>query len=89
MLKDQAKKKFPFTKDDVVLAQYGNEFYYAKILSINHNKKFANLIFDDDSKEKVNFKKIFSGKLMIRCSYIFQVFATLFNNTTVLKIVVL
>ena len=59
---EKAKKKFPFRKDDVVLAKYGNELYYAKILSINYKRKYAKLLFDDGSKEEVGFKKIFSGK---------------------------
>lgn len=58
----KAKKKFPFLKNDVVLARYGTELYYAKIISINYKRKLAKLLFDDDSKEEISFKKIFSGK---------------------------
>ena len=54
-------KDFIFKTNDVVLTKFGNDVYYAKVMSINYQKKTAMLLFDDGSKENQPFTNIFSG----------------------------
>lgn len=58
----QSEHGFPFKINDVILAKYEGEIYYAKILSIHHNRKMARILFDDNSKDEVGFENIFNGK---------------------------
>lgn len=58
----QAERGFPFKINDVILAKYEGEIYYAKILSIYHSRKMARVLFDDNSKDEVEFENIFNGK---------------------------
>ncbi|XP_047137138.1 uncharacterized protein LOC101234493 isoform X1 [Hydra vulgaris] len=57
---ESPSKEFGFKTNDVVLTKFGNDIYYAKIVSINYSKKTAMLLFDDGSKENQYFKNIFS-----------------------------
>ena len=72
----KSSEDFPFAVSDVILAKCEKEVYYAKIVSINHLKRTAVLLFDDSSKEKVHFENIFSGKSFLYCieclSYTFK-----------------
>lgn len=61
----KSEDDFPFARGEVILAKCDKEVYYAKILSLNHVKKTALLLFDDDSKEEVGFNNIYSGKLLV------------------------
>lgn len=56
----KSEDDFPFARGEVILAKCDKEVYYAKILSLNHVKKTALLLFDDDSKEEVGFNNIYS-----------------------------
>lgn len=58
----RVKEKFPFNKNDVVLAKYDSEVFYAKIVLINYKREYARCKFDDESKEDIPFKHIFDGK---------------------------
>ena len=53
---------FQFTVNDVVLADWENKLYYAKILSINHTKSKCRLLFDDGSSATADFTQIHHGK---------------------------
>jgi len=61
-LDPKVKEQFPFNKNDVVLAKYDNELFYAKIVLINYKHAYARCVFDDESKEDVPFQNIFDGK---------------------------
>lgn len=52
---------FAFQNGEVVLAEWRDKLYYAKILHINHVKHVCTLLFDDDSIEYCAFTKIHSG----------------------------
>ena len=58
----RVKEKFPFNKNDVVLAKYDREVFYAKIVLINYKREYARCKFDDESKEDIPFRHIFNGK---------------------------
>ena len=62
-LHPKVKEKFPFNKNDVVLAKYDNEVFYAKIVLINYKREYAKCLFDDDSREDIPFHNIFDGML--------------------------
>ena len=61
MLLDMTKTDFPFEVEDVVLAEWQENVYYAKILSIDTESRSCLLLFDDESAEDVKFEKIHSG----------------------------
>lgn len=52
--------KFEFTLGDVVLAEWEDKLYYAKIQKIDRVCGKCTLIFDDDSVEECPFTKIHS-----------------------------
>ena len=53
---------FQFKVGEVVLAKHQGELYYAKIVSVQLNKKMVRVLFDDGSKDEVAFNNIHSGK---------------------------
>lgn len=57
--------KFEFTLGDVVLAEWEDKLYYAKIQKIDRVCGKCTLIFDDDSVEECPFAKIHSGSSFV------------------------
>ena len=53
--------EFNFTLGDVVLAEWEDKLFYAKIDRIDWSQSKCVLIFDDDSVEECPFTKIHSG----------------------------
>eukprot|EP00794_Sanderia_malayensis_P013876 gene13876-15324_t len=51
---------FPFRCNEVVLAEWGKRVFYAKILSMDFHKRTCQLLFDDNSKDEVEFSRIHS-----------------------------
>ena len=66
---------FPFSVNDVVLADWDGKLYYAKILSINLRKSKCRLLFDDGSAYSVQFSKVHSGKFNYFCAMLKHVFS--------------
>lgn len=58
--------EFNFTLGDVVLAEWEDKLFYAKIQKIDRVCGKCTLIFDDDSVEECPFAKIHSGSSLIR-----------------------
>lgn len=52
---------FQFTIGDVVLAEWTDKLFYAKILHINRSRLTCTLLFDDDSIDDCPISKIHSG----------------------------
>ena len=52
---------FQFKTGDVVLVEWMDKLYYAKILHIDYHKRMCSLLFDDDSIDHCPFTKIHSG----------------------------
>ena len=52
---------FGFNVDDVVLAEWGEKLFYAKITAINSTERRCKLMFDDGSQEEVNFTQVHNG----------------------------
>jgi len=57
--------EFNFTIGDVVLAEWEDKLFYAKIQKIDRVSGKCTLIFDDDSVEECPFAKIHSGSSLI------------------------
>ena len=57
--------EFIFTLGDVVLAEWEDKLYYAKIQKIDRVCGKCTLIFDDDSVEECSFAKIHSGSSIV------------------------
>ena len=57
--------EFNFALGDVVLAEWEDKLFYAKIQKINRVSGKCILIFDDDSVEECPFSKIHSGSSLI------------------------
>lgn len=57
--------EFNFTLGDVVLAEWEDKLFYAKIQKIDRVSGKCSLIFDDDSVEECPFSKIHSGSSLI------------------------
>lgn len=57
--------EFKFSLGDVVLAEWEDKLFYAKIQKIDHVCGKCTLIFDDDSVEECPFSKIHSGSSLI------------------------
>lgn len=53
--------EFNFSNGDVVLAEWEDKLFYAKIQKIDRVSEKCSLIFDDDSVEECPFSKIHSG----------------------------
>jgi len=53
--------EFNFSNGDVVLAEWEDKLFYAKIQKIDRVSGKCSLIFDDDSVEECPFSKIHSG----------------------------
>ena len=62
MKKKRIKKAFPFKANEVVLVKYEGELYYARILTIHFNRKIVRVLFDDNSKDEVEFENVHNGK---------------------------
>ena len=54
---------FQFAVGDVVLAEWTDKLFYAKILHIDRAQLTCTLLFDDDSVEECPISKIYSGSL--------------------------
>lgn len=52
---------FHFTINDVVLAEWNDKLFYAKILHIDRVRHTCTLLFDDKSEEDCPLSKIHSG----------------------------
>lgn len=52
---------FQFQTGDVVLAEWSDKLFYAKILHIDNLERMCTLLFDDDSVDQCPFTKIHSG----------------------------
>lgn len=52
---------FHFQISEVVLAEWRDKLFYAKILHIDYVKRSCTLLFDDDSIDYCPFAKIHSG----------------------------
>lgn len=57
--------EFNFALGDVVLAEWEDKLFYAKIQKIDRASAKCSLIFDDDSVEECPFSKIHSGSSLI------------------------
>lgn len=57
--------EFKFSLGDVVLAEWEDKLFYAKIDKIDWSQNKCALIFDDDSVEECPFTKIHSGSSLI------------------------
>lgn len=62
---------FKFDVGDVVLAEWEDKLFYAKIQKIDSTKSYCHLIFDDNSVEECPFSKIHSGLSLISHLYNF------------------
>lgn len=57
--------EFNFAVGDVVLAEWEDKLFYAKIQKIEKSKSYCHLIFDDNSVEECPFSKIHSGSSLV------------------------
>lgn len=62
--------EFNFSLGDVVLAEWEDKLFYAKIQKIDNHDQKCVLIFDDDSVEECPFSRIHSGSSLI-CKVLF------------------
>ncbi|XP_066928840.1 uncharacterized protein [Clytia hemisphaerica] len=60
MVYQEGTSIFQFKVGEVILAKHQGELYYAKIVSIQLNKKMVRVLFDDGSKDEVAFNNIHS-----------------------------
>lgn len=63
---------FKFDVGDVVLAEWEDKLFYAKIQKIDKDKSYCHLIFDDNSVEECPFSKIHSGSSHLVIFYSIQ-----------------
>lgn len=55
---------FRFSLGDVVLVDWEDKLYYAKILNICASKSTCRLLFDDGSSGSAHFNQIHNGRLI-------------------------
>lgn len=60
---------FKFAVGDVILAEWEDKLFYAKIQKIDKLKSYCHLIFDDNSIEECPFSKIHSGSSSHLCDF--------------------